>query len=152
MKDFVQISVHLIGPPTVAGRVLWIRVCPSFHSSVRKFPRDWLISFFLKMGKMGKMGQILSRIRVFLNLLENLVIFFFWIKFYLVKCYIKHTANIWNSFFTYFYSVFFIYQHFFNISLEVSDPIFHASMSKLMAWWAWSYICKIQEVCQSNCM
>ena len=27
-------------------------------------------------------------------------------KFYLVKCYMKHTANIWNSFFTYFYIVF----------------------------------------------
>ena len=39
-----------IGPPAVAGRVLWIRVRPSvlpyFRPSVRKFSWDWLISFF----------------------------------------------------------------------------------------------------------
>ena len=30
--------------------------------------------------------------------------------------------------------------------------IFHVFMSKLMtSWWPGSYICKIQEVCQSNC-
>ena len=36
----------LFGPPAVAGRFLWIRVCPSFRPSVRKFSWDWLISFF----------------------------------------------------------------------------------------------------------
>ena len=39
------------GQPVVARRVLWIRVCSSFHPSnfVRKFSRDWPISFFLKL-------------------------------------------------------------------------------------------------------
>ena len=38
------------GQPVVARRVLWIRVCSSFHPSnfVRKFSRDWLISLFFE--------------------------------------------------------------------------------------------------------
>ena len=112
----------LFGPPAVVWRVLWIRVRPSvFPSFRRKFSWDWLIifsetqhsvrgpclvvrdraGFFLKnlfAPKMGKMGQK----QVFLNLLENLVINFFWIwsikKFYNICCVlaqILYLGKIW---------------------------------------------------------
>ena len=44
-----DIRILFFGPPAVARRVLWIRICPSFCPSVRKFSWDWLISFFLKL-------------------------------------------------------------------------------------------------------
>ena len=43
-------TISFFGPPAVAGRVLWIRVCQSFHSfilpSVWMFSWNWHISFF----------------------------------------------------------------------------------------------------------
>ena len=98
-------QAHIFGPPVVAGRVLWNRICQSFHPPIHLsrhflgigilvFSKFWLcvrkpdkvvfdrVRFFLKKKKrkknapkMGKMGQK----KGFLNLLKSLVIDFFWI-------------------------------------------------------------------------
>ena len=105
-------------PQAVTGRVLWIRtlpatsVFPSFHPEVYFVLAH---QFFQKLSmvlkahvllcvtrsdffapKMGKMGQKLS----FLNLLENLVINFFWIwsiKKVCICAVVLHKSHIWEK-------------------------------------------------------
>ena len=93
---FLIIIIIIIGPPAMAERVLWIRVClfvlPSFRLSVQKFSWDWLIWFFQKLSMVLGVHVLLRMAEsdflekvflpkkwVFKNLLENLVIIFFWI-------------------------------------------------------------------------
>ena len=105
----------IFGLPAVAGRVLWIRVCPSFHPAVLLsggfLGIGWLVFSETQPGvrgpyivvhgrarllqknlaqKMGKMGKKWGKNRFFSNLLENLVINFFWIwsimKVYTICC------------------------------------------------------------------
>ena len=106
--EFISANFIFIGPPAVAGRVLWIRVRPSVFPSgsflgigslvfsetqhgvrgpclvVRDRARFFRKNLFAP--KMGKMGQKQG----FLNLLENWVINFFWIwsikEFYNICC------------------------------------------------------------------
>ena len=101
-----------MGPPALAGRVLWNRACPSFCLSghflgivslvCSKFWHDarnpYVVvrdralfsrkNFFAP--KIGKMGQKWAKNRVFLNILKNLVINLYWIwsimKMYII-CY-----------------------------------------------------------------
>ena len=103
--------IFIGGPPALAGRVLWNRVCPSFRPSVCPGVfLEWYHKFFSKFWhdarnpyevvrdragfsrrnffapKIGKMGQKQG----FFNILKNYVINFYWIcsmmKIYNICC------------------------------------------------------------------
>ena len=94
-NSFIMTHIAIFGPLVLAGRVLWIRVCPSVL--LWKFSWDWLISFFLKLNMVlgayvllcmtgpdffkkiflpekWESGPKMGQKQGFLNLLDNLVI------------------------------------------------------------------------------
>ena len=111
-------NVAFIRPPAVTRRALWIRICPSFHLKVFLGLTHY---FFEKLSlvlgvhillsvkqkyfcpKMGKMGLKWARKRFFfLNLLENVIINFFWFwsvtKIYIICSFlaqILYLIKIW---------------------------------------------------------
>ena len=117
MKNMFDTVSTFIGPPTLTGRVLWIRVHPSVLLSWSFLGIGWLCfsktqdvvrspcgvlrdgaEFFEKIiffdQKMWKMGPKYG----FLNLFENFVINFFWIfsEFILFVVFL-HKSHTWEK-------------------------------------------------------
>ena len=117
LLEMISLFLCIGGPPAVAERILWIRVCQSICPEVFLGLANW---FFLKLSmvlealvvlyitepdflkkiflpqKMGKMGQKW----VILIYWKNLIIIFFWIwsimKVYVI-CIFLHKSHIWEN-------------------------------------------------------